>query len=70
MPSMTYQQALDLCEEIRQENRKKWFTFNGMWCWGCSTFTKGDPTKRCFASQPDHCGCAQVNRRYDRRQSA
>jgi hypothetical protein len=57
--------ALELCEEVRRDNRGKWYTFNGMWCWGCATFSRGDPKKMCFSNSPDHRGCAQVNRRYD-----
>jgi hypothetical protein len=57
--------ALKLCAKIRRENRRRWYTFNGLWCWGCSTFTKGDPSKMCLGSRPDCRGCAQVNRRYE-----
>lgn len=57
--------ASQLCEQIRQENRGKWYTFSGLWCLGCETFTKGDPTKLCWACSPDCRGCTQVNARYD-----
>jgi hypothetical protein len=60
------EKALELCLEIRQENRGKWYTSAGMMCWGCLTFSKGDPAKMCFSSQPDYRGCYQVNARYDR----
>ena len=58
--------ATRLCAEISAANRGKWYTFNGLWCWGCVTFTGGDPAKRCFYHPPDFRGCAQVNARYDR----
>ncbi len=57
--------AWQLCENIRAENRRKWYTFNGLRCWGCVTFS-GDPTKRCFNNGTDNRGCPQVNARYDR----
>ncbi len=67
MNAIPKDQALAICEQIRQENRGKWYTFNGLWCWGCATFTKGEADKRCFASSPDYRGCAQVNRLYDKK---
>ena len=59
--------ALKLCEEICEKNRRRWYSFYGMWCWGCCTFTKGDPAKRCFNNPPENRGCTQVNRKYDNR---
>jgi rRNA maturation endonuclease Nob1 len=54
--------ALRLCEEIRKEKARKWFSQ----CWGCVRFTKNDPTKMCFSGQPDNRGCHHVNELYDR----
>jgi hypothetical protein len=65
MNAIPKEQALAICEEIHKENRGKWYTVNGLWCWGCATFTKGEIDKRCFAGSPDYRGCAQVNQRYD-----
>lgn len=59
------EQAMQLCTEIRQENRRKPYTPGGMMCWGCVKFSKGDPAKMCFSSRPDYRGCYQVNARYD-----
>jgi len=59
--------AWQICAEIRQENRGKWYTFNGLFCWGCVRFTNGDLTKMCVSAGPDYRGCAQVNARYDQR---
>jgi len=56
--------ALKLCEEIRAKNRGRWYSFYGMWCWGCYKFSKGDSTKLCFSNNPENRGCAQVNERY------
>lgn len=57
--------ARQLCLEISAANRGRWYTFNGLWCWGCARFS-GDVTRRCFASRPDNRGCAQVNARFER----
>ncbi len=65
MNSIESGQALAVCEQVRAMNRGKWFTYQTWWCWGCTTFTKGDPAKRCFASTPDNRGCLQVNQRFD-----
>jgi hypothetical protein len=58
--------AWQLCAEIRRENQGKWYTINGLWCWGCEKFSHRDPAKMCFANSPTYRGCAQVNARYDR----
>jgi hypothetical protein len=58
--------ALQLCAEIRRENRRKWYTPAAMMCRGCMTFSKGDPAKMCLSSQPGYRGCYQINARYDR----
>ncbi len=63
--------ADELCEEIRTQYRGKWWTVAGWQCWGCTTFTKGDPAKRCYgASSPDNRGCGQVNQRFDETQQS
>ncbi len=57
--------ALLLCVAIRQENRGKWYTFAGLQCWGCTTFSKGDSAKMCVSSREDYRGCNLVNKRYE-----
>ena len=58
--------ALQLCTEIRQQYRGKWWTFAGMQCMGCTAATKGDLTKMCVSNAPGYRGCSLVNVRYDR----
>lgn len=58
--------ALQLCAEIQQANRGKWYTSGGMMCRGCVRFSHGDPAKMCFSNRPDNRGCYQVNARYER----
>ncbi len=55
--------AYQLCEEILRENRGKWFTFCGLWCWGCARFGGDDPAQRCGGM----ADCPQVVARYARR---
>ena len=57
--------AFGLCSEVRKEKGVKLFTQ----CWGCVRFSKGDPAKMCFSSNPDNRGCKQVNERYDSQKS-
>lgn len=57
--------AQQLCQEIREDNRGKWYRWTAWWCWGCETFCQNDPDKMCFSNHPDYRGCAQVNARYD-----
>ena len=58
--------AFQLCSEIRQQYRGKWYTFAGMQCWGCTTFSRDDQTRMCLSNQPGYRGCNLVNSRYDR----
>ncbi len=58
--------ADELCEEIRTQYRGKWWTIAGWQCWGCTTFTKGDPAKMCVHNAPGNRGCNLVNERYDK----
>ena len=57
--------AFRLCEEIREENRGRWYSPARWQCWGCTKFTKGDPDKMCFNNQEGYRGCNLVNKRYD-----
>lgn len=56
--------ARQLCREIRQENRNKWYRWTAWWCWGCVRFSGGED-QMCFANHPENRGCAQVNARYE-----
>ena len=57
--------AIKLCEGIRKENRGKWYSFYGVWCYMCNKVSKGNVTKLCFNSSSDNRGCSQVSKRYD-----
>ncbi len=59
--------AYQLCAEIRQQYGGKWYTISGLQCWGCTTFSKDDPTKMCFSNGVGYRGCNLVNARYDKR---
>ncbi len=65
MSDISNEQALAICDELRIANRGKWFTYQAWWCWGCITFTKGEPDQRCFAGKPGNRGCDQVNERFE-----
>jgi hypothetical protein len=58
--------AKELCHQIRLHNRCRWYSFYGIWCWGCFKFSKGNPAKMCYSNRPGNRGCCQVNKRYDR----
>ncbi len=62
--------AFQLCQEIREQNRGKWYRWTTWMCWGCQTFCQGDMAKMCVGSRPDGRGCVQVNEGYARRQEA
>jgi hypothetical protein len=58
--------GLELCREIREETRRKLFSFARWQCWGCLKASKGDATLICVGSRPDGRGCNLVNARYAR----
>ncbi|MFX1281273.1 MAG: hypothetical protein ACFFA3_18120 [Promethearchaeota archaeon] len=60
-----FDEALELCEQVRLDNKNKRLSFNKLWCWGCLKFAKS-PDKRCFANAEygANTGCAQVNKLY------
>ncbi|MHA2088118.1 MAG: hypothetical protein ACW972_07570, partial [Promethearchaeota archaeon] len=60
-----FDEALELCGQIRAKNKQKSISYNKMWCWGCAKFSKS-PEKRCFTNSEDggNTGCTQVNRLY------
>ncbi len=64
---LEFDEALELCEQVRAKNKKKAISFNKLWCWGCAKFTKS-PEKRCFANAENgsNTGCVQVNKLYEK----
>ncbi len=58
--------AWQLCNEIRAENRGKWYRFAWWQCWGCTKFTKGNPDRMCFSNREGYRGCYLVNKLYDK----
>ena len=60
-------EALQLCAEVRERYRGKWWTFAGMQCIGCTTASKGILTKMCVNNAPGYRGCNLVNKFYDRK---
>ncbi len=56
-----------LCMEIREQNRGKWYTFNGLWCLVCAKQAGNDTAKMCFSNKnvAGYRGCTQVNKRFD-----
>ena len=64
MDALSRETAIQLCSEIRRENRGKWYSFARLQCWGCMTFAKGNPDKMCLGSQEDNRGCNLINKRH------
>jgi hypothetical protein len=59
--------ALKICEEIRERNKKRKFSFAKMQCWGCMKYStkKEDIRHRCIFSNEDNRGCHLVNKIYE-----
>ena len=57
--------ALKLCDEIRAENKQRWFSIWRLQCFFCYKWAKGDAERMCLSSEQ---GCNQVNNRYKLRE--
>jgi hypothetical protein len=64
MEPITKYDAWELCAEIWNENRDRWFTPEGLQCRLCWMASKATPADRLVSREPDYRGCPQVNRRY------
>jgi hypothetical protein len=56
--------ALELCAEIRQQHRGRWYTIAGLQCWGCSYVCRPDNRD---GEPVNAAGCNLVSAAYDRR---
>ena len=56
--------ALKLCDEIRSENKQRWFSIWRLQCLFCYNLARGDTEKLCLSSEG---GCHLVNKRYELR---
>jgi heterodisulfide reductase subunit C len=65
MDQTNKEQGYAMCEAIRAENRRRPLNVSAWWCWGCTTFTGGDPAKRCGETY----ACPQVLKRLERGKS-
>ena len=62
-----YDEAMSICERIREGNKGHRFTFSAMRCGGCIKFSKGDVKKMCFSNAEGNRGCNLVNKEYEKR---
>ena len=58
--------AVELCESIREENKKKRFSIWKVMCYFCMKAAKDDIKKRCICANSKNRGCTQVNKRFDK----
>jgi len=61
--------ALELCEEIREANKKKKFSFAKGQCWRCMKYSekKNDIHHRCIFGVDNNRGCHLINKIFDGR---
>lgn len=59
--------AVKICDEVRENNKKKLLSVGKGMCWGCIKFSKDDVKKRCFfnSEKNDNRGCFQINNLFD-----
>ena len=58
--------AREICIEIRNDNRGKWFSLRKWQCWGCIKFSKGNNDRMCLKAKPGFSGCNLINTRYSK----
>ncbi|MCK4380025.1 MAG: hypothetical protein KAW51_02735 [Candidatus Lokiarchaeota archaeon] len=61
--------ALQICEEVRERNKKKKLSFAKVQCWGCMKYSlkKNDIRHRCIFAEENNRGCHLVNKIFDSR---
>ncbi len=59
------EKAIELCEIIRSENKKKKISMWKAMCYFCAKAAGDDITHRCICANEENRGCTQVNKRYD-----
>jgi hypothetical protein len=62
-----YDTALELCDEICEENGRKLFSIWKTQCFFCYRTAQGDPQRLCIFAHDLNRGYPQVNRRYEER---
>lgn len=63
---ITKDKALIICKQVRSDNAKKLLTLDRWQCWGCVTFSMGDPAKMCFSGGDGNRGCSLINNIFDK----
>jgi len=61
--------ALQICEEVRERNKKKKLSLAKGQCWGCMKYSqkKNDIRHRCIFGEENNRGCHLVNKIFDSR---
>lgn len=61
--------AFQLCEEVREQNKKKKISFAKGQCWGCMKYSqkKDDIRHRCIFGEENNRGCYLINKIFDAR---
>lgn len=59
--------ALQIYEEVAEQNKKKKVSFAKVQCWGCMKYSqkKNDIRHRCIFSDENNRGCQLVNKIFD-----
>jgi hypothetical protein len=61
---VTREDALATCEQVRADNRRRYFGAAYWQCWGCMRFG-GRPEKRCMHTGDAWNGCKLINARLE-----
>jgi hypothetical protein len=52
-------EAIKICQEVYEQNRKKWLSLRALQCGGCISISNGDIKKMCMSSPG---GCDIINK--------
>ena len=65
--NITFDDAVKICSQIREQRKSKWYNLSLLQCWGCWKFSGGDYDKMCMKSASGYDGCNLINKRYGRK---
>ena len=58
--------AIQICEQLQEKRKKKFYSIGEYQCQACQQTAKGDPSKMCFATRNDNRGCIYINKMFDK----
>ena len=62
--SIPFDDAVQICTEIRKEAHMNWDSPTARWCWSCQQSSEDNPKKIAYLTKHGNRGCHLINIRY------